>query len=193
MADPTTTSTAITKATDRDERAWQMRIAGHGLQAIADALAYTSTREVSAVIRRRIDEGRKSIATMADQGAQLELERLEAQTRAVWPRVMQWERTNPRTGAPVVARDGNPEIYPFDAKAHQLALAIHDRRVRLLGLDKIKIELSGPNGGPIETAPADLGRLSSAELALLEHLHAKARGAAADTGGDVVDVEPDPA
>lgn len=183
-----------------------MRIAGHTLDAIAAALGYTSAREVSAVIKNRIDEKKKSIAHSVDQAFAVEYERLEAQRRAVWPRVMQWERTHPRTGAPIMQEDGTPDLYPFDYKAHQLSLQLHDRVVKLFGLEKVKIEISGPGGGPvqIEGAPADLAKLTPQEMALLEHLHAKARGLPSplDPGGageggsadvvesaDVVDVE----
>lgn len=202
MADPTTTSTVLAHATDRDDNAWKMRIAGHSLEAIANALGYPGgAREVSQVIRRRIQQGQKSIADQVDQAQALEYERLEAQRRAVWPRVMEWEKTNPRTGAPEVDAKGNPVHYPFDMKAHMLSLQLHDRVVKLFGLDKTKIEISGPGGGPIplgDAGPPDLSRLTPAEMALLEHLHAKARGldpANADTaaltdGADVVDVEP---
>lgn len=197
MADPTTTSTAMARATGRDEQAWQMRIAGHSLQAIADALAFTSTREVSAMIKRRLQQGRQALAESVDQATALEAERLDAQTRAVWPRVMQHEITHPITGAPELDHQGHPRRYEFDPKAHALALQIHDRRVKLFGLEKAtKIEITGAGGGPIRHEGADLSNLSATELALLEMLHAKARGAAAGEGvdADTVDaeiVEPD--
>lgn len=182
-----------------------MRIAGHGLDMIATALGYNGgAREVSQVIQRRIDEGRKRIADQVDQASSIEYERLEAQRRAIWPRVMEWEKTDPRTGAPEVDKLGNPVHHELDWKAHDRSIALHDRVVKLFGLDKIKIEISGPGGGPIPLQHApDLTRLSPTEMALLEHLHAKARGlstAPAEGGevpaltdgsgtGDVVDAE----
>lgn len=53
---------------------------------------------------------------------------------------------------------------PIDPKAVVCLLQIHDRRARLLGLDKPrKVEVSGPDGGPIQIAHDESALLDEVE------------------------------
>lgn len=60
------------------------------------------------------------------------------------------------------------------------AIRAQEVRARLLGLNVDRLEVSGPNGGPIPVAALDLSRLTPEELEALEKITAKIAAARPD-------------
>lgn len=181
-----TTSVKRVTAQDHDLEVWKLRLKGYTYSEIAEKTGI-STALVAQCLKRQVLARHEEIRDMSMQGALIEHDRLEAMARQVLPRATGGEIVGP-DGAPELDENGNPRRYGYDPKAIDKALQIHDRKARLLGLDRVRIDVT-TNGGSV-SAPgnADLSRLSPTEVALLEHLHRKALGAAkADTvEGEVV-------
>ena len=97
------------QALERQRRALELRTAGHSYQAIADALGY---RGPAGAYQAVTNAATRLIQEPAEEVRRLELGRLDAMLRAIWPRVE------------------NGEL-----GAISQALAIQDRRARYLGLD----------------------------------------------------------
>jgi len=118
-----------TQAAARTRKALDLRIAGATYERIASALGISKSAAHKAVAR-----GMNSIRANNESTAQelrdLEVARLDRMLVGLW------------NGA----RNG-------DAQAVDRVLRIMERRAKLLGLDSpASLEVSGPAGGPIETA-----------------------------------------
>ena len=136
---------------ERKLQALELRKAGATYRAIAEQLGY---RSVSGAYKAVATALKDTLREPAGELRELEATRLDAAQLALWRRV-----TN------------------GDEKAIDRLLAIIKRRMELFGLAAPKRkELSGPDGGPIETQSLhgiDLSRLSDEELELLARIHAK--------------------
>ena len=91
----------------RDRSALELRKAGASVDRIADALDFADVDEASAAIQRALHD-----APAIDDAHRLELERLDAMQRALWPAALKGNRP-----------------------AVESCLSIMERRARLLGLD----------------------------------------------------------
>lgn len=128
MLTPTRTVTReVIEAAELDARALELRKAGLTYERIADAIGVSSRGNAHRIVQRALQA---TIQEPADELRKMEGERLDALLRAMWPQAMQ----------------GNE-------KAVQTCLSILDRRAKLFNLDlgKARIELSGQDGGPIQT------------------------------------------
>jgi len=135
---------------DRKLAALELRKAGATYRAIADQLGY---RSVSGVYKAVASALKTTLREPADEVRELEIVRLDAALLAIWRRV--------QSG---------------DDRAIDRLLGIMKRRSELLGLAAPKRrELSGPQGGPIETRAEieDLSMLTAEELAFLAQIRAK--------------------
>lgn len=139
------------KAHERHLQALELRKAGATYQVIADQLGYASPRGAHKAVKSAL---KATLREPADELRELEAMRLDAALLAIWRRV-----TN------------------GDERAIDRLLAIMKRRMELFGLAAPKrAEISGPDGGPIETQSLhgiDLSKLSDEELELLARIHAK--------------------
>lgn len=158
-----------------DAQVWELRKQGFVYNDIAAKIGDgTTVFDVSESMRRQVKERDAEIRDAAIEGGLIELEHLDAMKRQIAPYATGGVVTDAQ-GRPVVDENGNPTHHPPNLKAIGTALAIHDRKVKLLGLDKVRIEVSGTGGGSAMTGGgADLSRLSPQEVAILEHLHRKA-------------------
>lgn len=167
-------TTVTATAVDVDRKIFALRLAGHSYLEIVEKLGLSGATRVRAGMTRQMALRRDELATMAEHATVIEHDRLESMTRAVWPRVVGGEILHPDTGAPIPDENGNPLHYAPDLKAIATALAIHDRKARLLGLDKTRIEITG--SVEVTTSSIDTSRLSAQEIAIVEHLQRKAAG-----------------
>ena len=171
----------------RDQRIWALRVEGRTLRQIADTMSMEPT-DVKRRLQALAEAQRSELAEESADALMIELARLEAQTRAVWPRITEAIMLDPGTGAPVLDSKGQPRRHTFDPRAHTIALQVHAARARLYGWDRVKVEISGPGGGSIKLENGlRTDRLTPEELAALEYLHKKAAGL-----DDVIDVTPEP-
>lgn len=119
---------------ERRSAAAKLRIRGRSIRAIADELGCsvgTVHSDLDAEFTRTLDESRQRI----ERSRELSLRRLDAATEGIWPKV----------------EKGNPE-------ATRALVRLEERRAKLEGHDvSTKLELSGPNGGPVELVEAKTG------------------------------------
>lgn len=110
----------------RRQTALDLRCAGNGYRAIGKQLGVSHVQAFRDV-QQAIDEINALTHKTAERVRDLEVQRLDRLTLALWPR----------------ARQG-------DDKAVRALVALMDRRARLLGLDApTKLEHAGPGGGPV--------------------------------------------
>lgn len=96
------------------EMAYELKLGGKSLSWIADKLGYRSDAEVARALAEQLKIGAQHLTEQGKAGIfQMEMDRLDRLTEKVWPSAM--------TG---------------DPKSVLAALQVHDRRVRLAGLDK---------------------------------------------------------
>lgn len=150
----------------RDEKAWELRMAGDTLGTIAKQLGYANASHVRVGLQR-YQQGLRLTQAERKELIDLEAARLDKLTRAVWVASQQGLDPYVRDakGNPMLDGDGAPIMTPgvnaasslnakIAANAHVLRLA--ESRRRLLGLDMpTKIEGSGPGGGPLITVTLD--------------------------------------
>lgn len=134
--------------------ALDLRAAGGTYDQIAKAIGVSRTQAWK-LVSAAIDELNEKCHESAERVRNLELFRLDKIRVMLWPK-----RSDPRVADSL--------------------LRISERTARLCGLDKpTKIEASGPDGGPIETAQGssvpDLTRLSVEELEQFAKINAKLR------------------
>ena len=138
-------------AHERHLQALELRKAGATYQMIADQLGYAHARGAHKAVASAL---KATLKEPAEELRTLEALRLDAALLAIWRRVTKG-----------------------DDKAIDRLLGIMKRRMELFGLAAPKRkELSGPDGGPIETRSLhdiELSMLSDEELELLARIHAK--------------------
>lgn len=150
MANSSARDAAAVRLAERAKQALGLRRAGASYEQIGAQLGITRSAARKVVT--------KAIARIprddAEQVLQLELDRLDALLRGLWPQAVKGH-----------------------GGAVDRVLRVMERRARLLGLDApTKRELSGPAGGPISVA--DVTQLTDEQLEALVH----GDDTAADTG-----------
>lgn len=150
-----------TEAKEKAARVINMRKAGIPWEVIAQRVGFKDKSGAYRCYERAIKE---LVQEPAEDLRQLELSRLDDLHVALWK----------------AATEGNHG-------AIDKILRIMERRARLTGLDApVRSELSGPNGGPIQTAgdEYDWDQLSVEEAIQLKALLDKARRKKAPDGGN---------
>lgn len=149
---------------------WAMRLQGRSCAEIAD-LFDVSEDTVASTLKRMLDEKTARNGDQAMLVHRLEDDRLDALLEAIWPHATNAIAEDPETGEPERDDNGRLRRLGFDKDAADLLLKIHDRRMKLHGLDKVRIELTAKTG-----AAFNYDALDPDEIAILEVLLAKARG-----------------
>lgn len=128
MTEPNRGKGAHEAASARRQRALDLRCAGAGYRAIGKELG-TSHVQAFRDVQFALDEIAQRTREKAEKLRDLELQRCDKMTLALWPKL--------RAG---------------DEKAARALVAVMDRRAKLLGLDvPQKHEVTGAEGGPLLT------------------------------------------
>lgn len=165
---PSKNAPAAAVTTVRQLDALELRKKGHSYQSIGDQLGI-SKEAAWQLVDRAMRELREAVKETATDVLHLDLSRLDDMLLAWLPAA-----TTKPEGAPTP-----------DDKAANVVLRTIERRSKMLGNDApTRTELTGKNGGAIETATAnanmDLSNLSTEQLALLAELLAAAEKPADD-------------
>ena len=122
----------------KDAQALELRLRGYSYAKIGRAMG-TSKVMPFYRIKRILGEMIETNTEDANEVLRIEIERLDIMQSVLAERV----------------KGG-------DVKAIDRWLVIHEKRMKLYGLDKRKVEISGPDGGPIQTldVPSSLAALS---------------------------------
>lgn len=138
----------------KTEQALDLRLAGGTYRNIAQALGCSAShafRLVDAALR----ESAERCSEAAEKIRAIELARLDKMRVVLWPK-----RADPRVCDSL--------------------LRISERTAKLYGLDTVRHEITGADGGPIQTEQGDsvpdLTRLSVEEIRQLSVIHAKLKG-----------------
>jgi hypothetical protein len=137
------------RAAERQVKAIELRRSGMTYERIGREIGFTTMAAYLAV-KVGLE---KSLREPGDALRELEVQRMEELLEAVWP----------------LAKSG--DLFAVDR-----VIKISERRARLLGLDApIKAEVTGPDGGPIQSVvmTIDLSKLSELELEQYEGLLSK--------------------
>ena len=114
-----------TRPKQRQQQAWQLRLAGHSLREIARQLG-VSIGTVCGDVQRAFQEYQEQWRAEAKHFAELDLARIETILARLWPGVLQG-----------------------DVKSCLAALRVLERRAKLLGLDAAtKVQLSQDESAP---------------------------------------------
>lgn len=130
------TATALTAAKRRAE-ALRLREQGLSFQEIADRLGL-AVSTVFETIQVGFRELREQAAESAEQIVSTEITRLDKMLAYLWP-----------------------SIENGSTRAISTALKISERRMKILGLEREKLEMSGPGGGPIEVDSSAYERIKA--------------------------------
>ncbi|PZG42016.1 hypothetical protein C1I98_20345 [Spongiactinospora gelatinilytica] len=112
------------EVSERRKKAMQMRIAGVKLDAIAEALGYSSPQAASVDIQRALRQSKAAEELASEELLQLTIDRLERALQAIWPKVLNG-----------------------DLKAVERAESLIWKHANLLGLDQLNRQ--GINDGDI--------------------------------------------
>lgn len=119
---------------ERDSRMFQMKKGGLSTSEIAKRFGVT-TRAVSVAITRQLERLNQEALLSYPEVLRMELERLDTLQAAIWPLTQSRRAT---------MADGTEVLLEPDIKATQQVLGIMDRRAKLLGIDRINIDISTP-------------------------------------------------
>lgn len=116
---------------ERDLRIFQMRKGGLSIPEIAKRLQ-TTNKIISTAISRQLEKMNQEALLSYPEVLRMELERLDTLQAALWP-LTQIRRTTLPNGEEVTLEP--------DIKATQQVLSIMDRRSKLLGMDRIHLDI----------------------------------------------------
>jgi hypothetical protein len=116
---------------ERDLRIFQMRKTGMSTQEIAKRFNI-SNKAVNYAIQRQLSRLNSEALLAYPEVLRMELERLDALQQSVWPLTQHRK---------VAAPDGSEVVVEPDLRAIQQALAIMDRRAKLLGMEAVNIHV----------------------------------------------------
>ena len=158
-------------ALTRADQAFEMRLAGMSYRKIAAALGITE-KSVYEAVRVRLRRAAKHMAESTAPDLLLqELERLDelyavAHARAVGGPILDDD------GEPITDAKGRQRYYEADHRWAGRAQELLKTRAELLGLVKTQIEITGANGGPVESrsVSVDLSNMTPAQIAAFEIL-----------------------
>lgn len=130
---------------ERDLRMFAMRKTGMSTQEIAKKFG-VSTKAVNYAIQRQLARLNKEALLAYPEVLRMELERLDTLQQSVWPLTQHRK---------IKAPDGTEVVVEPDLRAIQQALAIMDRRAKLLGMEAVNININDISEAPLRATLAD--------------------------------------
>jgi len=118
--------------TERDARIFALKKAGVSSREIAKRFDMT-TSAVSKAIQRQLEKLNQESKLNYIEVLRMELERLDALQASIWPMTQNRKTSNP---------DGSEVTIEPDLKAVQQVLSVMDRRAKLLGMDRMNVNVS---------------------------------------------------
>lgn len=141
---------------ERDARIFALKKAGVSAREIAKRFDMT-TSAVSKAIQRQLEKLNQESKLNYIEVLRMELERLDALQASIWPMTQNRKQASP---------DGTEVTIEPDLKAVQQVLSVMDRRAKLLGMDRMNVNVS------LADAPSSAGQikvsLAGAEKAAAE-------------------------
>lgn len=117
---------------ERDARIFALKKAGVSSREIAKRFDMT-TSAVSKAIQRQLEKLNQESKLNYVEVLRMELERLDALQASIWPMTQNRKQANP---------DGTEVTIEPDLKAVQQVLSVMDRRAKLLGMDRMNVNVS---------------------------------------------------
>jgi predicted DNA-binding protein YlxM (UPF0122 family)/ribosomal protein L30/L7E len=117
---------------ERDARIFALKKAGVSAREIAKRFDMT-TSAVSKAIQRQLEKLNQESKLNYIEVLRMELERLDALQASIWPMTQNRKQANP---------DGSEVSIEPDLKAVQQVLSVMDRRAKLLGMDRMNVNVS---------------------------------------------------
>ena len=117
---------------ERDARIFALKKAGVSSREIAKRFDMT-TSAVSKAIQRQLEKLNQESKLNYIEVLRMELERLDALQASIWPMTQNRKQANP---------DGSEVSIEPDLKAVQQVLSVMDRRAKLLGMDRMNVNVS---------------------------------------------------
>jgi predicted DNA-binding protein YlxM (UPF0122 family) len=117
---------------ERDARIFALKKAGVSAREIAKRFDMT-TSAVSKAISRQLEKLNQESKLNYIEVLRMELERLDALQASIWPMTQNRKQATP---------DGSEVTIEPDLKAVQQVLSVMDRRARLLGMDRMNVNVS---------------------------------------------------
>lgn len=128
---------------ERDARIFALKKAGVSAREIAKRFDMT-TSAVSKAIQRQLEKLNQESKLNYVEVLRMELERLDALQASIWPMTQNRKQNNP---------DGSEVTIEPDLKAVQQVLSVMDRRAKLLGMDRMNVNVS------LADAPSTAGQI----------------------------------
>lgn len=117
---------------ERDARIFALKKAGVSNREIARRFDMT-TSSVSKALQRQLEKLNNESRLNYVEVLRMELERLDSLQASIWPMTQNRKQTNP---------DGTEVTIEPDLKAVQQVLSVMDRRSKLLGMDRMNVNVS---------------------------------------------------
>jgi len=117
---------------ERDARIFALKKAGVSSREIAKRFDMT-TSAISKAIQRQLEKLNQESRLNYVEVLRMELERLDALQASIWPMTQNRKQANP---------DGSEVAIEPDLKAVQQVLSVMDRRSKLLGMDRMNVNVS---------------------------------------------------
>lgn len=117
---------------ERDARIFALKKAGVSGREIAKRFDMT-TSAISKAIQRQLEKLNQESRLNYVEVLRMELERLDALQASIWPMTQNRKQANP---------DGSEVTIEPDLKAVQQVLSVMDRRAKLLGMDRMNVNVS---------------------------------------------------
>ena len=117
---------------ERDARIFALKKAGVSSREIAKRFDMT-TSAISKAIQRQLEKLNQESRLNYVEVLMMELERLDALQASIWPMTQNRKQANP---------DGSEVTIEPDLKAVQQVLSVMDRRAKLLGMDRMNVNVS---------------------------------------------------
>ena len=117
---------------ERDARIFALKKAGVSSREIAKRFDMT-TSAISKAIQRQLEKLNQESRLNYVEVLRMELERLDALQASIWPMTQNRKQANP---------DGSEIAIEPDLKAVQQVLSVMDRRSKLLGMDRMNVNVS---------------------------------------------------
>lgn len=126
---------------ERDARIFALKKAGVSGREIAKRFDMT-TSAVSKAIERQLAKLNQESKLNYIEVLRMELERLDALQASIWPMTQNRKQANP---------DGSEVTIEPDLKAVQQVLSVMDRRAKLLGMDRMNVNVSLGDSGSVSS------------------------------------------
>ncbi len=177
-----------TRSLDLEDQAWALRISGLTYRQIGLKLGMSEAHAYGLCKKHNQAVTKRMLDTTGPELLSQDLERIDSLFAASYAYATGGPVVDEH-GDPVLDDNGSPKVREPDPRFLLRCSELLKQRADLLGLSKVRVEISGPNGGPVQVAaPMDLSGLTPAQVAQLEWLLNKA-GMKAPTviDGEIVD------